>query len=360
MLLISVVALTVYLGFALWLMSGLRSAIRRQPPPDTHGSPRPFSVILAAHNEEDAISAVLASLAAQDYPAEAYQIILVADRCTDRTVERARRAMAGFPDFHLLEIEAVPEDMPPKKYALQQGVALARYSRLVLMDADCTAGPRYLHILNDYFAAGAQVVVNIPKGKVKPGLLHDYLLPERLLTWSIAAAGVGHRRPFLAFGGSWAYTRRALDTVGGFGGISASLSGDDDLLIYRMGKAGLPSAVCLNPEGWVTTDLPDSFAAFLRQRRRHHSAGKYYTPAVQAGYAAFHLANVLLWLLPLLTPAALWLLAGKIAVDYLALKQAGRLFRETLRWQHYAAFEIGYLLQHLIVAPSAFIGKIRW
>jgi len=202
--------------------------------------------------------------------------------------------------------------------------------------------------------------VNIPKVRFSQSLLHRYLLPERLVTWSIAAAGVGHRRPFLAFGGSWAYTRELFTAAGGMGEIAKSLSGDDDLLIYRMGRLRPNMAVCLDPRGWVTTGLPSTWKEFFFQRRRHHSAGKLYSTGVQIGYAGFHLSNLLLWLIPIFAPVAAFALLAKFCADFFVLKSAGKVFREPVHFTHFAIFEISYLVHNFLIAPLGFIGKVRW
>jgi len=352
-------ALSLYGYFVFYLWRGLHLAQRHQPDleavPSTH-----FSIVIAAHNEEDQIPNTIASLVNQSYPTDQYEIILSADRCTDQTVERARQAAGKFPNFTVLNIKEHPEHFAPKKFALEQAIKQARFSTIVAMDADCQASQDYLTTLNHYFTAGAQVVLNIPKVRLQRSILHRYLLPERLLTWGIATAATGWQKPFLAFGGSWAYTLEALKQAGGFREIAHSLSGDDDLLIARMARTGATVRVCLNPRGWVLTDLPTTWRAFVRQRRRHHSAGKMYPFRVQVGYALFHLSNLMIWISPLFASTGFLLLGIKFLADYWMLTILARLFRETVNILSFLIFEPGYLLHHLLVAPSGFLGKIRW
>lgn len=359
MLLIALLLLAVYAGFAVWLWSGIKSVAAYHPPvkPADFTS---FSVIIAAHNEAPVIGRTISALVSQNYPADLFEIIVSADRCTDRTTEVAKEAGGKFPNLKVVSIDEVPANISPKKYALQQAISRSKFDTLVLMDADCRPGEDYLQTLNHYFTNGREVVVNIPKVQTRPSLVHHYLYPERILTWGIAAAGVGHGRPFLAFGGSWAYTRQVLEAAGGFVHIAGSLSGDDDLLIYRMGRISQNIAVCLEPAGWVQTGLPESWKAFFIQRRRHHSAGKFYAPAVKAGYGIFHLSNLILFIIPFLFPLAVLALLAKFVIDYFCLRFCGNVFRESIRFMDFIIFEIGYVLQHALLAPLAFIGKIRW
>jgi cellulose synthase/poly-beta-1,6-N-acetylglucosamine synthase-like glycosyltransferase len=349
-----------YCYFVWWLWYGLLQSIRHQPDISDPVENLPFSLIIAAKNEENCIGQVLDRLIDQNYPKNKYEIIIVADRCTDRTVEIVREKKKKFSSLNLLEIKEVPPAISPKKYALEAGIKMARNKILVLMDADCLPGSDYLKTINHYFVAGNQVVINFPKVIINNGYLHNYLLPERLLTWSLAAAGVGQQLPFLAFGGSWGYTREILRKTGGFEKILNSLSGDDDLLIYHMGKLKPPMAACLNSKGWVYTNLPENFKTFFRQRRRHHSAGKHYALPIKIGYAVFHGSNFLLWIFPLVWIPSLILLFLKFFLDSLFLKYAARVFQEEINFKNYVFFEVGYLLHHLIVAPFAFLGTAKW
>ncbi|NIT60760.1 MAG: glycosyltransferase, partial [Aliifodinibius sp.] len=72
-------------------------------------------------NEDDSIGRCLNKLAIQNYPKDEYEIILVADRCTDNTVQIAAQFQDRFHDFRILEITEVPPGVSPKKYALNKG-----------------------------------------------------------------------------------------------------------------------------------------------------------------------------------------------------------------------------------------------
>ncbi len=51
-----------------------------------------FAVLIPARNEEKVIGKLLTSLAKMDYPRECCTVCVIADRCTDRTVEAPRRS----------------------------------------------------------------------------------------------------------------------------------------------------------------------------------------------------------------------------------------------------------------------------
>ena len=351
--------LLIYLYFIFWILSGIKKSsnfsVNQSDQVYT-----PFSVIIAAHNEESVIQDTLDDLAKQDYPPDKFQVIVVLDRCTDGTVEIARKMSEHHQNIDLIEIDEAKEGISPKKYALQKGIEKAKYDSLVLMDADCRTQSEYLKTISAYFQAGVEVLLNIPKFPPAKNLIYPYLLPERLITWGIGVAGIGHKKPFLAFGTTWAYSKKIFDKAGGFEKFSESLSGDDDLLIYHMGKLRPGMAVCLNPAGWGLTRTPAKLRDFFIQRRRHHSAGKFYAPQVKAGYAVYHLANLSLWILPIFYLPAIIALLAKFLSDYFVLQRTAILFREKIGPLNFIVFEIGYLLHHILIAPMGFFGKIKW
>ena len=356
---LSLISFVIYCYFIIWWWRGIRKVRNHRLVPERR-SEHNFSIIIAAHNEGKYIGSTLESLLSQNYPVGKFEIIVVADRCTDETVPIIHQFCSSFSGLHLLEVRQIPENYSPKKYALQQGIQIARFSHLILMDADVQVGPEYLQTLNDYFAAGIEVLINIPKFQPGQSVLSTYLLAERLLSWGIAAAAIGHQKAFLAFGTTWGYTRRAYELAGGLTPLSHSLSGDDDLLLIRMQQAGVPTGICLRPAGWGQTRIPASLGEFIIQRRRHHSAGKFYPTAVKIGYFGFHLSNLFIWILPLFYLPAAFLLSVKFLADLLTLGKSSRIFEESLSLKHFVIFEIGYLLHHLLIAPLSFVGKIKW
>ncbi len=58
------------------------------------GKPLTIAVVIPAHNEEGHIETTVGHIRRSDYPAAQYAVFVIADNCTDRTEERARRAGA--------------------------------------------------------------------------------------------------------------------------------------------------------------------------------------------------------------------------------------------------------------------------
>jgi len=356
---IACLAILIYLYFVTWLWNGIKKA-RNNSEVEKSETISPLSILIAAHNEGNSINFTLDSLVDQHYPQEKFEIVVVADRCSDTTVEVVNKYLDRLQMLQIIEVKKVPQGYSPKKFAIQTAIEASRYDNLILLDADCQLIPGALGCFNNYFQGGMEVIVSIPKFLSFPSILFNYYLPERIVTWGIAAAAIGNRKPFLAFGPVWGYTKKAYEKSGGMDRISHILSGDDDLLVYQMGKSSLPIAFCFNPKGWGETRAPHTFGEFVTQRRRHHSAGKFYDTRIQMGYLLFHLSNIVIWIAPLFEPTLILLLLAKFFVDFSIIFRIGRFFHEKLNIIHGLFFEIGFILHHIFIAPLAFVGKIRW
>lgn len=98
---------------------------------------KPFlSVLMPVYNGAATIGPALDSLAAQDYPADRYEVIVVNDGSTDDTA----RVIAERQNLRYIEL---PHNMGLSP-ALNAGLDAARGEILVLFNDDCLAAPDYL------------------------------------------------------------------------------------------------------------------------------------------------------------------------------------------------------------------------
>jgi len=148
-------------GFVVALFAGYNlslaaaALLARDPP----GAPRPrrrLVVLVPAHDEATQIERCVQSLQAQSYPSDLYQIVVVADNCTDDTAALAGAAGA----------DVLVRDEPSargKGRALRWGMerVLAGSSTpdaVVVVDADSQADPELLAGLVGRFEAGVDAV----------------------------------------------------------------------------------------------------------------------------------------------------------------------------------------------------------
>ncbi|ULA65131.1 MAG: Putative Cell wall biosynthesis glycosyltransferase-like protein [Nitrospira sp.] len=113
-----------------------------------------FLILIPAHNEEVGIASTLESLRTLNYPDSHYQILVVADRCSDETAAVAKRWRA--------ECFERSDGQPGKGAALAWGIQQARSARIafdavVIVDADTLADRDLLVAFNAELQAGRQV-----------------------------------------------------------------------------------------------------------------------------------------------------------------------------------------------------------
>jgi 1,2-diacylglycerol 3-beta-glucosyltransferase len=149
-LLMMLSALTVYQ----WLLALASVLPRRARTSAPSGARSRFVVLVPAHNEEDGLARTLVSVQHSDYPKSAVRTVVVADRCDDRTAERARACGA--------ECLERCSGTPGKGAAIAWAVAeLQRrgveFDALVLIDADTIADPGTLAAFDDRLRAGHDV-----------------------------------------------------------------------------------------------------------------------------------------------------------------------------------------------------------
>ena len=130
----------VYAGYplALVLLGRLFPRPRRREPITPS-----VSLVVAAHNEEQAIATKIAGILASSYPRDRLEVTVASDGSTDGTVKEARRAGA----HRVLELPRIG-----KISALNEAVAACTGEILVFTDADSTLEPDSLASLVSNFA----------------------------------------------------------------------------------------------------------------------------------------------------------------------------------------------------------------
>lgn len=331
--------------------------------PDADADLPPLSVVIALRDEHAHLDDLLSALDRQTHPN--VEFVLVDDASTDATPARLAAWAADRSDVQRIRI--TQPQAPRKKHALARGIAAATHDLLAFTDADCVPPPEWLRTLAWHHRAHAQrtpardtVLIGYSPMQRHDGwrgaLLSAWARYETFLagTYAIAAAGLGCA--YTAVGRNLSYPKAVFERVGGFD--TSGMSGDDDLFVQavRRHDAAEVRAV-VHPEAFVPTAPPDSWSAWLHQKRRHVSAGRAYDGVSATALTLMNSAGVLLWLAPLVLGATgLGLLAIGLLLRQLVLGPAAEGLRETSLLALFPLGEAAYALYHVLVVP---IGLIR-
>ena len=112
-----------------------------------------FMAIIPAHNEEMVVANLIESLKNQTYDKNLYDIYVIADNCTDKTAEVARKAGA-------IVYERFDNAHKTKGYALQWFLKQknADYDALFVFDADNIVDKNFIKNMNKKLCQGEEVV----------------------------------------------------------------------------------------------------------------------------------------------------------------------------------------------------------
>ena len=135
-----------------------------------------FSIIVSARNEERHISSLLDSLLLLEYPKDHYEIIVVNDRSTDATQKILEEYSRRTDTLRIVTITGNTTDMPNKKNALRNAIAVSRNEILAFTDADCIVPAGWLRELSKQFTDSVGAVAGYsPYRFERKHIAHSFL-----------------------------------------------------------------------------------------------------------------------------------------------------------------------------------------
>lgn len=121
-----------------------------------HAPQKTFAVLVAAHNEEQVVGALIDNLKQLNYPKEMYDVFVIADNCTDNTANIAR-------DMGVYACERHNDKLRGKGYAIEWMLKELwqypkSYDGVVILDADNLVSPDFLQHMNNELCNGSRVI----------------------------------------------------------------------------------------------------------------------------------------------------------------------------------------------------------
>lgn len=273
-----------------------------------------FAVLVAAHNEEQVVGALMENLKQLNYPKHLYDVFVICDNCTDRTAEIVRA-------HGMNACVRTNQNLRGKGYAIEWMLkelwAMPRqYDAVVMFDADNLADPNFLNEMNNDLCSGARVI----QGYI------DTKNPED--SWITASYGVS----YWYINRLWQLSRSNLNMANFLGGTgmcfetnllkeigwgATSLVEDLEFTMRSVMRGVYPK---FNYDAKVFDEKPLTFKASARQRLRwmqgHFTvARRYFFPLLWRAIKerslvkldlALYGVNVYIVLLTFLLTAIIW------------------------------------------------------
>ena len=148
-----------FLPYMLWLLVMIIVGHCKDKPFPEPTRNLQIAVIICARNEEAVVGNLIDSLKAQDYPADSFEVFLIAHNCTDKTADVGKEHGA-------VVWEAIQTDRPCKGTALTFAIDKIReeypdrFDAYCIFDADNLVDPGYLTEINAGLQSGdAQAIL---------------------------------------------------------------------------------------------------------------------------------------------------------------------------------------------------------
>lgn len=240
-----------------------------------------FTVIIPARNEAANIKACVDSILNQDYPTDAFEIIVIDDFSEDDTAFIVNALSQQYSQVRLIQLADHCKDgetLAYKKKAIEIAVAEAKGDWILTTDADCIVPKKWLLLYNAYIQEHQPCFVAAPVMFIKTaGILNQFQVLDFLALQGITAAAVGAGKHSMSNGANLGFEKTAFIAVGGYQGVDHIASGDDMFLMHKMKQTlHKPVGYLFHPDAIVLTAAMDTWKSFIMQRIRWASKARYY------------------------------------------------------------------------------------
>jgi cellulose synthase/poly-beta-1,6-N-acetylglucosamine synthase-like glycosyltransferase len=257
----------------------------------------------------------------------------------------------------------------PKKDALGRAIPIAKHDWIVTTDADCIVDKNWLLTLDNYIQAHTpEMIVGSVMYKTKNNWFHHFQQLDLMSLQGTTIGSFGIGKPFMCNGANFAYTKRFFTEIGGFGGISDKVSGDDVFLLQKAVNSNRDKIHYLKNNDSIVKTKPenDLFRLFMQRVRW---AGK--TTGYSSSYGKTLAIIVLLMNVGLIAgfwfatcgcidwPLFLTVFLAKYIVDYILLIKSNSYLRKGQFFVPIAS-SIVYPFFSGVVGIYSLFGSFRW
>ncbi len=326
----------------------------------------PVSVIVCAHDEENNLKELIPILLSQEY--HEFEVIVVEDRCNDGTYDYLLEAVKHDPRLRMVRVTHLPQHINGKKFALTLGIKAAAFEWVLLTDADCRPGPKWIASMGALFQDKNQIVIGYSPYEKHRGYLNSFIRFESLVTgiqfigWALLG------KPYMGVGRNLGYRKELFLSNKGFNKHLGVTGGDDDLFVNEHAtKSNV--GVCVGRDSLTPSIPKKTWQQFFRQKIRHLSVGTRYRFSDKLKSGVFSMTWVLSWIFALpmsLTSEAvalhLWVgFAMREILLMIVMHQGARTLGDSLKVWKTPLLDFNYAIYYLGTGLVALVSKrVRW
>jgi biofilm PGA synthesis N-glycosyltransferase PgaC len=235
---------------------------------------KPVSVVITARDEYHNLKRNLPSILNQNYPD--FEVVVVIHKGDEETIELMADLSKEYLHLKVVNMAHSVSFYPGKKFPLSIGIKSAKNDILLLTDADCAVNSaNWIRNMQQGFENHTQIVLGY--GPYKPNrtllnyLIRYYSFFTALNYLSFALAKI----PYMGVGRNLAYRKSLFYKNNGFISHYKVASGDDDLFVNETANKKNVK-ICIQPDSFTYSTPKTTLKHWLRQKRRHLSAGRLY------------------------------------------------------------------------------------
>jgi len=323
-----------------------------------------ISVIIPFRNEEELLLNCLGSLQNQIFDTNSYEVILVNDHSSDKSVELAENFIARS-DINI-RITSLT-DKTTKKAALKQGVELATHSLIATTDADCILPTNWLQNISLTFSNNNSMLLGPVMFSKMPGFLSAFQTLDMLALQGVEFGALGFNKPILNNAANLSYTLASYKNVNGFDSFNTP-SGDDIFLLEKFKFHNKKIEGLLSNDFIVETKPEATLSSFLNQRVRWASKSKYYKDKLLLLFSGLvliqNISLLLIYVGILLVEnhrlTFLFFLLTKWLIDFILLFLVASFFNRKSTMFYFIPVQFVYPIYIIIVWIASITLKFEW
>jgi len=325
-----------------------------------------FSIIIPFRNEENHLLELLNSVALLQYKTTLFEIILVDDESTDKSVEIIKQFSNNNSAIDLKIISNIRQSNSPKKDAISTAISITKYNWIITTDADCILPITWLssfsNFINEY---DPNMLVAPVSFKSDQSFLHQFQLIDFLSMQGATIGGFGIQHPFMANGANLAYKKEIFLQLDGFNNNNFIASGDDVFLLENFVIHDKTKVLFLkNIKALVITFPTKNWNELIQQRKRWAAKATHFksTFAKGVGILVFLTNCVIIYtlLIGFFEPSFLFFFVSKFTLDTLLIYKTAKCYHEKIKLTSYLKTLLCYSLFTIFIAATSIMSSFEW